>query len=191
MRSEFPPIGETWKARDRRERTGWFAKYAPPEAPGLDIGPDKDPLNATFRRWLYEVDGDATFLRGVPDRTFQTVYASHVLEHINDVHTALTNWWRVLRPGGHLIVLVPHRDRYEKRTSLPSRWNPDHKWYWLPDRDEAPCTLNFRRVLDSAIPDALVVSFGVLDEGFEDRGPDRHSFGEYSIEAVLKKTLGT
>jgi SAM-dependent methyltransferase len=186
--SEFPKVGETYKAATRRAATGWFDRFAPQHLAGIDIGPDRDPLGVSFRRWTYEGDGDATFMFGVPDESFVTVYASHVLEHIKDVNTALKNWYRILKPGGHLIVLVPHRDRYEKRKVLPSRWNPDHKWFWLPDQDDPPVTLNFRRVIRDAIPQGELVSFGVLDEGYEHRGENAHSFGEYSIEAVIKRT---
>lgn len=182
---EYPKIGETWKAHERRAATGWFERFC--HHPGLDIGPDRDPLNETYRRWLYEKDGDATQMHGVPDCTFATVYASHVLEHLHDPATGLKNWFRILKPGGHLVVLVPHRDRYEKRNRLPSRWNGDHKWFWLPDADQPPCTLSFKRVITEAIPEGELISFGVLDEGFVDPGPDRHSHGEYSIEAVIRK----
>src|SRR5690348_12304237 len=104
MSKDYPKVGETYKAHERRLRTGWYDKYAPPGLPGIDIGPDRDPLNHTFRRWTYEGDGDGTYMAGVPDDTYQTVYASHVLEHIKDVHTALKNWYRITKPGGHVIV---------------------------------------------------------------------------------------
>lgn len=189
MSKKFPPVGETWKAHARRVREGWFELYAPPDRSGIDIGPDRDPLNHTFRRWTYEKDGDATQMAGVPDEVFHTVYASHVLEHLHDPVTGLRNWYRILKPGGCLVALVPDRDRYEKRTELPSRWNPDHKFYWLADRDEAPVTLSFRRILKEAIPHGELVSFAELADGFDYRGPDEHSFGEYSLEAIIRKPI--
>lgn len=181
-------VGETWKAHPRRLLTGWFDLYAPPEQPGIDIGPDCDPLNHTFRRWHYEKDGDATEMRGVPDNTFQTTYISHVLEHVNNPILAIRNWYRVTKSGGHLIILVPHRDMYEKRKTLPSKWNPDHKTFWLPDTEESPVTKSLMKTIMTAIPNANVVSFTVLDEGFVSNGPDSHSEGEYSIEAIIKKS---
>lgn len=181
-----PRPGESYKARDRRLATDWFNRFAPASRSGIDIGAGPDPLNDTFRRWDL-ADGDATAMAGVPDGVFRTVYASHCLEHLHDPAAALRNWWRILAAGGHLIVVVPHRDLYEKRTTLPSRWNPDHKTFWLPDRDEPPATLGFRRVLSESVPAADVVSFAVLADGFIDPGPDFHSHGEYSIEAVLWK----
>lgn len=47
------------------------------------------------------------------DETFQGVYASHVIEHldyINDIGGALREWNRVLAPGGHLYVSAPDLD---------------------------------------------------------------------------------
>lgn len=35
------------------------------------------------------------------------VYASHVLEHLVDYRKALREWYRVLKPGGKLLLLVP------------------------------------------------------------------------------------
>lgn len=40
---------------------------------------------------------------------FETVYCSHALEHLHsfDVSRALGEFWRVLVPGGRVIVIVP------------------------------------------------------------------------------------
>lgn len=178
-------MGETAKAYSRRVREGWFEKYI--RDPGIDIGCQNDPLNVNFRRWdVIFGDGDATFMEGVPDGSYATVYASHVLEHLDDPVTALRNWWRILATGGHLIVSVPHRDLYEGRTELPSRWNHEHKWFWLPDRSEPPCTRNLASVLAEAIPVWASCDIQVRDEGWA-MEPGRHAVGEYSIEAVVRK----
>lgn len=178
-------MAETTKAAARREREGWFEKFIALDRPGLDIGAGADPLNATFRRWD-KADGDATFLEGVPDAAFWSVYSSHCLEHLADPVTALRNWWRVLRPGGFLVVVVPARDLYEKRITLPSRWNEEHKTFWLPDRSEPPCTFSLADTIRQAIPDGELIHVRILDEGYEGNG-DGHAGGEYSIEAVVRK----
>lgn len=180
-------MGETAKARERRLKEGWFEKYADPFQSGIDIGCQHDPLNHTFRRWdLIFGDGDATFMEGVPDGLFCTVYASHVLEHVNDPVTAVKNWYRITAPGGNLIILVPHRDLYEKKKELPSNWNGDHKTFWLPEYAEPPCTRSFKGTILEAIPDANIISFEVLDAGYFANGSN-HAGGEFSIEAIIKK----
>jgi predicted SAM-dependent methyltransferase len=57
--------------------------------------------------------GKADDLSRFPDATFDTVYASHVLEHLDytgELQKALGEWMRVLRPGGKLYVGVPDLD---------------------------------------------------------------------------------
>jgi ubiquinone/menaquinone biosynthesis C-methylase UbiE len=185
-----PPIGkngETCKSHARRWKEGWYERYAPDHLSGIDIGCAHDPLNHTFRRWdIIFGDGDAMIMEGVPDNQFHTVYASHILEHVLDPVIALRNWHRIVRPGGHLIVCVPHRDLYEKKKFLPSNWNSDHKTFWLPQMDEPPDTRGLYETIYKAIPHARLISLKVLDEGWASNG-DAHSGGEYSIEAIIKK----
>ncbi len=42
-----------------------------------------------------------------PDESFDVVFCSHVLEHVDDDRRAMREIYRVLRPGGWAIVLVP------------------------------------------------------------------------------------
>ncbi len=183
-RLSFGLQAETTKARPRRLREGFFDRFC--QGRGLDIGYGGDLVAPNAVGWDLE-DGDAQYLAGVEDASFDFVYASHLLEHVVDLETTLANWWRVLRPGGHLIVFVPHRDLYEKRTTLPSRWNADHKHMFLPDRDEAPCTVGLEPLLRRVLPDGEIVYVKVCDEGHTVTDPDRHPDGEYSIEAVVRK----
>jgi len=182
--------GETGKAKDRRLQEGWFEKYAPENKPGLDIGCSDDPLNHTFRRWdLVFYDGDATYLEGVPNESYFTVYASHLVEHLSDPRKAIKRWYEVLRPGGHLIVIAPHRDLYEQKKMLPS-YNPEHVRFWLPDEEDLPCTKSLKKEVLAAIPDADIVSLRVLDDGYEPGTAERmHPLGEYGIELIVRKGL--
>ena len=43
----------------------------------------------------------------LPDEHLDVVLTSHVLEHVPDTGAALSELMRVLKPGGHLILLVP------------------------------------------------------------------------------------
>ena len=102
---------------------------------GLDIGGRPDPLvlyreqfcqMRSVRTWDLE-DGDAQYMEGVPDNSFDFVHSSHTLEHLFDPREGLRNWLRILRAGGHLIVTVPDEDLYEQGV-FPSTFNSDHKW---------------------------------------------------------------
>lgn len=53
---------------------------------------------------------EAVDLVGVPDEAYDLVLASHVLEHIANPLGALAAWRRVTRPGGALLLVVPHRE---------------------------------------------------------------------------------
>jgi len=176
--------GETSKAFARRAASGWFRQFI--ADPGIDIGAGDDPLNHTFRRWDKH-DGDATAMASVPDETFRTVYASHLLEHLDDPDAALRNWWRILQPGGCLIVVVPHRDLYERKVALPSRWNSEHKTFWLPDRDEPPVTRSLAGTVGRVLGNPRIEYVEVVDEGWQAVPLQEHPVGEYSIEVVVRK----
>ena len=177
-------FGETHKAHARRVREGFFDKYC--QGKGLDIGYGGDPVVANVRGWDFE-HGDAHLLRGLDDASYDFVYSSHLLEHLPDVELALTNWWRVLKPGGYLLLLLPHRDLYEKKTTLPSRFNEDHAHFFLPDRDEAPDTIGVVPLIIRLFADAEIIYSKVCDEGYVNPGPERPSEGEFSIEIVVRK----
>lgn len=102
---------------------------------GVDIGGAPDPLAqyagvfgrmGQVRTWDL-ADGDAQYMQGVADNSLDFVHASHCLEHMVDVPTALTHWTRIVRPGGYLIITVPDEDMYEQGR-WPSAFNYDHKW---------------------------------------------------------------
>lgn len=180
---------ETHKSHQRRANEGWFARYTPAHATGIDIGCQHDPIQNGFRQWDYIFgDGDCTLMEGIGDNSHYTVYASHVLEHLEDPICAIRNWYRILMPGGHLIIVVPHRNLYEKRRTLPSRWNAEHKTFWLPFESEPPATFSLYGVIRQALAGADIVMIRILDDNYQANGDD-HPTGEYSIEAIVRKPL--
>ena len=64
--------------------------------------------------------------------SFDSVFSSHTLEHIVDYHAALTEWWRITKVGGYLILYLPHRDYYP-RIGQPGA-NIDHKHDFAPEQ---------------------------------------------------------
>lgn len=179
-------MAETSKARARREREGFFAQYI--TGWGVDIGCGDDPLTPDCVQFdLILGSGDATFVQSLSRDSFDWVYASHILEHLYQPETAIHEWFSLLKPGGWLIIDVPHRDLYEKQSILPSRWNADHKFFLLPDRDEAPHTFSLSAMIQRAtgLPPLHV---RVLDEGYARNG-DSHPGGEYSIEAIIQRPV--
>ena len=45
---------------------------------------------------------------------FDGVYSSHMLEDVIDTVGVLKQWWRVIKPGGYLILYGPHKDLYPR-----------------------------------------------------------------------------
>jgi ADP-heptose:LPS heptosyltransferase len=59
------------------------------------------------------------------DGSADTVFSSHLLEHIVEYPAALNEWWRLVKVGGYLVLYLPHRDHYPRIGQEGS--NPDHK----------------------------------------------------------------
>lgn len=179
----FTPA-ETSKANGRRVRESFFDTYC--RGNGLDVGFGGDPVTAHCRGWDFE-HGDAQYLHGIEDAGFDFVYSSHTLEHLDDPSIALQNWWRAVRPGGYLILYVPHRDLYEKRRTLPSRWSQHHKRFFLIDKDDPPDTIGIVPLIERSLAGFEIVYAKECSEGHTITDPEAHSDGEYSIEAVIRK----
>lgn len=45
------------------------------------------------------------------DNSVDFVVSSHVIEHFPDPIKALKEWYRVVRPGGYLYIIAPHKER--------------------------------------------------------------------------------
>lgn len=175
---------ETSKARPRRLREGFFEQYC--KGKGLDIGYGGDLILPDARGWDFE-HGDAQYLKGVEDNSFDYVYSSHTLEHVDNAEITLQNWWRVLKPGGYLILYIPHRDLYEKRKNLPSIFNPTHQRFFLINENDPPDTVGIIPLLNNTIDNFELIYAKECNEGHTITDPSLHSDGEYSIEVVIKK----
>lgn len=56
------------------------------------------------------------------DNSIDFVISSHVIEHFYDPIKTIKEWWRVVRPGGYVYIIAPHKertfDRDRPRTTL-------------------------------------------------------------------------
>jgi len=142
---------------------------------GIDIGCGPDPVAPDVRRFDVE-DGDANEIGRYVTEQFDYVYSSHCLEHMQDPAWALRGWWSLVRPGGHLIVIVPDEDLYEQGV-FPSRFNHGHTVTFTigKSRSWSPASINVL-ALASALPGGLVISVALQDQGYDRRlyrfGPD-------------------
>ena len=95
------------------------------------------------------------------------VFSSHLLEHIKyeSVPDTLKEWFRLVKPKGHLILYLPDEDEYPK-VGEPGA-NPDHKW-----------NVNYDKVVEAA---KTVCSWDLV------RFEKRNQGNEYSLFFVFKK----
>lgn len=178
---------EASKAAQRRGREFKYIKGSV-----IDIGCGLDPiLNlydgiTNFHPWDLE-DGDGQYLKGMEDMTFDCAHSSHSLEHMENPHVALTNWVRVVRPGGYLVVTVPDEEMYE-RLRWPSVFNPDHRVSFTTGLKRLPKSINILELLFS-IKDIQVISILRIEDNFNPSIPGDQTLGkaECCIEFILRR----
>jgi len=116
------------------------------------------------------------------DGSFDAIYSSHCFEHIGDWRGVLRDWYRLLKVGGYLVIVVPHQLLFERKRSLPSPINPDHKRFYTPKsllgEIEAALEENSYRIRHLVENDARF-DYSIL--------PYQGTDGCYEIELVIEK----
>jgi SAM-dependent methyltransferase len=146
---------------------------------GIDIGCGPDPVTPDVRRFDLS-DGDANVITQHVHEDFDFVFSSHCLEHMHDPRSALLEWWKLVRVGGHMIFIIPDEDLYEQGV-FPSRFNTDHKATFTLSKAQSWSPVS-HNVWDLArgLPGSEVVSLVLQDHGY-DRRLMRHGGGELSL----------
>jgi SAM-dependent methyltransferase len=71
-----------------------------------------------------------------PDQTFDVITSWHVIEHVTSVSETLEEWFRVLKPGGVMILETPDANCWKARV-LGARyrkfWPAEHLYTFKPD----------------------------------------------------------
>lgn len=193
-------MNECSKAISRRLHTpGFTCHYFVGD--GLDVGSGRDGLGrwATLFpriRSVTEFDlpqGDAQYLRGIPDDRYDFLHSSHCLEHLPDPLIGLRNWLRVVRPGGYVVVIVPDEDLYEQGV-WPSTFNPDHKRTFTihKTRSWSPVSINVTDLAGAVSEEGELVRLELLHATqlpVVDRRVDQTltAVAESAIEFVMRK----
>lgn len=190
---------EQSKAAKRRFSDGAFhTRYFVGE--GIDIGAGQDSLYQHRKafRGIFDVkswdipQGDAQKLAGEPDNHYDFLHASHSLEHMVDYVEALTNWVRVVKPGGFLIITIPSEQLYE-RNQWPSVFSGEHHWSFTlwPD-SKLPKSVNVLSMLNGDLRRLWAVERIMEVYDFFDLDIFRDQTllpnTECAIEIVLQKT---
>jgi SAM-dependent methyltransferase len=69
----------------------------------------------------------------LPDECYDCIFCCGVLEHIDELHSALNEMYRVLKKGGYLIVGFPFWQRIHKAPSDYWRFTEDGARHLLKD----------------------------------------------------------
>lgn len=146
---------------------GGFGEATPivPQAIGIDFGyPGYDGIHLPFE-----------------SESQDAVYSSHCLEHIPTPGNVIAEWFRVLKVGGYLIVVVPHQYLYERKWNTPSK-HPNHLHFFTPSKLMA--------VFEETLPPNLYRVRHLQDNDLlydYTITPETHPVGCYEIELVLEK----
>ncbi|MBF0146366.1 MAG: methyltransferase domain-containing protein [Magnetococcales bacterium] len=110
------------------------------------------------------------------DQSLDYVFSSHALDDFPASRTleVLTEWWRVIKPGGHLVLYLPHKD-HDPRVKQ-TEGNPAQR-HALDDND----ILELMRCIAATSNSGVVVK----------RNEVRNSGNEYSFLQVYGKTRQT
>jgi hypothetical protein len=177
---------ETARQQARRLAEGFVERYLSGDHV-LDIGfrggmAGAEPVTAKAIGVELDYPGYDGLHLPFEDFSQDAVFASHTLEHIDDYRSALSDWYRVLRIGGYLVIAVPHQQLYERKAALPSRFNGDHKRFYTPG--------TLLREMEESLPlgGYRIRSLRDIDDGFSyEMPPERNPVGSYEIEFVAEK----
>lgn len=133
----------------------------------IDIGCGTDPVC----QWAEPFDlphGDASDIASLrANDHYDTVHSSHCLEHMPDPVKALDQWWRLVKPGGYLVIVVPDEELYEQGF-WPSRFNPDHKATFRLDAKKGSSPVSHDiKALVSALPGVELIEAVRHDQGYD------------------------
>lgn len=91
-------------------------------AVGIDIGGKAADINLD----LSANDSLAMF----SDNYFDYVFSSHCLEDFEYTEAILKQWWRIIKPGGHLMLYCPDPDYYPRVGTAGCNPNHQKDLYW-------------------------------------------------------------
>ncbi|MFA7402990.1 MAG: class I SAM-dependent methyltransferase [Pelobacteraceae bacterium] len=123
------------------------------------VGIDTEPENLELcRSYNLPVLEGSLYSLPFADASFDTVLFSEVIEHLEKPEKALSEIWRVLRPGGRVIIIFPN-----DRTFMLARlamgmvrealYDPGHVRQWTPGQiRKSLCRTGFIPVSARSIP---------------------------------------
>ena len=133
----------------------------------IDIGAGEDLVCDGAEKFDQD-DGDANHITRYRNmNTYDTVHSSHCLEHMYEPEKALLEWWKIIKPGGYLVLVVPDEDLYEQGY-WPSHFNRDHKATFTISNKKSWSPVSFNILeLVSSLPNSKIISAEIQDKYYE------------------------
>jgi SAM-dependent methyltransferase len=116
---DWPVQGEAGRTFREKLKNGFFSTYMAGDVV-IDVGyrgghDDAVPILPHAIGVDLDFPGyDGTKLP-FADESVDTVYSSHMLEHVPNYREMIRDWHRVLRSGGFIMCLVPHQFPLRKK----------------------------------------------------------------------------
>lgn len=133
---------------------------------GIDIGCGDDLVCANAEPFD-KIHGDANDILGYKQRQwYDFVYSCHVLEHMDDPKKCIREWFELLKPGGHMIIIVPDSQLYEQGV-FPSVFNRNHKWRFTMDNSLAASNMIQIDDLFRELPNCKLIAKQLQDFNYD------------------------
>lgn len=128
---------------------------------------------------------DGISLSTIGTDRFGFLIAAHMLEHTDDPIAALKNWLRVVKPGGHILLIVPDkRFTFDKNRLITPL---DH---FFRDHEEGPATSAADHYRDIATNTLGLTDAVQIDEYVAKNEPAVH-FHTWTFDSFLEFLMAT
>lgn len=81
---------------------------------GADILPRPDGISADTQ-WI---EADLNTRVDAPDGSFDVILSTEVIEHLENPRAVVREWWRLLKPGGRVVMTTPNNQSLRSQLSL-------------------------------------------------------------------------
>lgn len=108
------------------------------KGPGLDLGSggigvtpwalQVDKIRLPDIHMVWDLNGRLPF----PHSIFNFVYSSHCLEDFKEWKHIVLGWFQLVRRFGHLIIIVPDKERFRQAVANGQPDNLDHQHEFAP-----------------------------------------------------------
>jgi predicted SAM-dependent methyltransferase len=115
-------------------------RFITPKSNGVDLGYGGDCITpntiamdmpskyASMGNDPQHLFGDARNLHWFRDNALDYVYSSHLLEDFPNTLEVLTEWVRVVKPGGHLLLCLPNEQKFRAHCAKTGQsYNSNHQ----------------------------------------------------------------